>query len=171
MHNASILQWQQKKNPPAWETGCKHIMGVATSNAKHYKAYSPVATDAPSDTEDPEPASSPPIRQAAWAVQVTPFSLSSFSYNLYNCKAHLTDHFDGPIHLQTKKKQKVHEQKLQEALGFWIIKQDDDDDVSGGLIYFGMLPGVKFTKQQLERYCLRSSFSKVPKKHCTVGGA
>lgn len=45
-------------------------MGVATSNAKHYKAYSPVATDAPSDTEDPEPASSPPIRQAAWAVQV-----------------------------------------------------------------------------------------------------
>jgi hypothetical protein len=60
---------------------------------------------------------------------------------------------------------------LQEALGFWIIKQDDDDDVSGGLIYFGMLPGVKFTKQQLERYCLRSSFSKVPKKHCTVGGA
>lgn len=93
-------------------------MGVATSNAKHYKAYSPVATDAPSDTEDPESASSPPIRQAAWAVQVTPFSLSSFSCNLYNCKAHLTDHFDVPIQLQTKKKEEVHEQKLQEALGF-----------------------------------------------------
>jgi hypothetical protein len=169
MHNASILQWQQKKNPPAWETGCKRIMGVATSNAKHYKAYSPVATDAPSDTEDPESAS-PPIRQVAWAVQVTPFF---WARSLTTCTIAkhiwlITLMFQS--NCKPKKKQKVHEQKLQEALGFWIIKQDDDDD-SGGLIYFGMLPGVKFTKQQSEHYCLRSSFSKVLKKHSTVGGA
>ncbi|CAM6055842.1 unnamed protein product [Sphagnum tenellum] len=56
-------------------------MGVATSNAKHYKAYSPVATDAPSDTEDPEPASSPPIRQAAWAVQdFTKYATKSYRH-------------------------------------------------------------------------------------------